>query len=121
VEKSPSIFFSGMEGSILPIPVAHGEGRAVFEPGTREACESQGLVSLRYVDGRGAPAERYPQNPNGSPAGITGITTPSGRVTVLMPHPERAFRTAQHSWHPPEWGEASPLLRLFRNARAWVG
>jgi phosphoribosylformylglycinamidine synthase len=121
VEKSPSIFFAGMEGSILPIPVAHGEGRAVFAPGTREACERQGLVSLRYVDGRGAAAERYPQNPNGSPAGITAVTTPDGRATVLMPHPERAFRTVQYSWHPREWGEASPLLRLFQNARAWVG
>jgi phosphoribosylformylglycinamidine synthase len=121
VEKSPSLFFAGMEGSVLTIPVAHGEGRADFEPGTREACERAGLVSLRYVDGRARVAERYPQNPNGSPAGITGLTTPDGRVTILMPHPERGFRSVQHSWRPASWGEKSPLFRMFQNARVWVG
>jgi phosphoribosylformylglycinamidine synthase len=121
VGKSPSIFFTGMEGSILPIPVAHGEGRAEFTPGTLERCEAEGLVSLRYVDGRGRIAERYPQNPNGSPGAITGLTTPDGRSTIVMPHPERAFRSVQHSWHPREWGEDAPLFRMFRNARAWVG
>jgi phosphoribosylformylglycinamidine synthase len=121
VERSPSLFFAGMEGSTLTIPVAHGEGRAEFAAGAREACETSGLVSLRYVDGRGQVAERYPRNPNGSPAGITGLTTPNGRVTILMPHPERAFRSVQHSWHPRSWGEASPLFRMFQNARVWVG
>jgi phosphoribosylformylglycinamidine synthase len=121
VGKSPSIFFKGMEGSLLPIPVAHGEGRMEFAPGALDACERAGLVTLRYVDGRGRTAERYPQNPNGSPAGITGLTTPDGRVTIVMPHPERAFRTVQHSWHPRGWGEHGPLFRMFQNARAWVG
>jgi len=121
VPRSPSIFFSGMEGSVLPIPVAHGEGRAVFGPGALEACEKAGLVALQFADGRGQPAARYPQNPNGSTGAITGLTTPDGRVTIVMPHPERAFRTAQHSWHPPAWGERGPLSRMFDNARAWVG
>ena len=121
IGKSPSIFFAGMEGSVVPIPVAHGEGRAVFAPGGLEACEQAGLVALRYADGRGRPASNYPQNPNGSPGGVTGLTTPDGRVTILMPHPERAFRTVQHSWHPPDWGARSPLARLFSNARVWVG
>jgi phosphoribosylformylglycinamidine synthase len=121
IGKSPSIFFSGMEGSVLPIPVAHGEGRAVFEAGALEACEAAGLVALRFADGRGRPAERYPQNPNGSPSAVTGLTTPDGRVTIVMPHPERAFRSVQHSFHPLGWGERAPLARMFSNARAWVG
>ena len=78
-------------------------------------------MAARFVDHQGRPAERYPQNPNGSPAGITALTTPDGRVTILMPHPERVFRTVQHSWHPAGWGEDAPWMRLFRNARAWVG
>ncbi|HEV8549097.1 MAG TPA: phosphoribosylformylglycinamidine synthase subunit PurQ, partial [Polyangiaceae bacterium] len=121
IPRSPSIFFAGMEGSTVPIPVAHGEGRAVFAAGALEQCEKAGLVALRYADGRGRPAARYPQNPNGSPAAITGLTTPDGRVTIVMPHPERAFRTVQHSWHPAGWGERGPLARLFSNARVWVG
>jgi phosphoribosylformylglycinamidine synthase len=121
VEESPSIFFRGMQGSIVPIPVAHGEGRAEFESGALEACQREGVVALRFVDGLGAPARRYPQNPNGSPEAVTGLTTPDGRVTILMPHPERAFRTVQLSWHPPGWGERSPLARMFSNARVWVG
>jgi len=121
VERSPSIFFTGMAGSVLPIPVAHGEGFAEFSPGAEEAHERAGLVALRFVDGHGRPTRHYPENPNGSPSGITSLTTPDGRVTVLMPHPERAFRTVQHSWHPRGWGERSPLARLFSNARAWVG
>ena len=121
IGPSPSLFFKGMEGSVVTIPVAHGEGRAVFAPGALEACEKSGLVAARFADGRGQPALRYPQNPNGSPRGVTGITTPDGRVTILMPHPERGFRTVQHSWHPAGWGERSPLARMFSNARAWVG
>jgi phosphoribosylformylglycinamidine synthase len=119
---SPSIFFAGMEGSLLPVPVAHGEGRAVFrDERDLAAVRSQGLVSLRYAEVPGDPAIRYPANPNGSVEGITGLTTPDGRVTILMPHPERVFRTVQHSWHPPGWGEDGPWLRMFRNARVWLG
>jgi phosphoribosylformylglycinamidine synthase len=121
VTPSPSIFFRGMEGSILPIPVAHGEGRAEFAEGALAAASEQRLVALRFVDSGGRPATRYPDNPNGSPGGITSLTTPDGRATILMPHPERAFRTLALSWHPRSWGEASPWLRMFENARVWVG
>jgi len=119
---SPSIFFSGMQGSVLPVPVAHGEGRAVFrEQADLAAVNARGLVCLRYVEAAGEPALTYPANPNGSSEGITGLTTADGRVTILMPHPERVFRSVQHSWHPPEWGEDGPWLRMFRNARLWLG
>jgi phosphoribosylformylglycinamidine synthase len=119
---SPSLFFNGMEGSCLPIPVAHGEGLAGFEkPHSAERAMDDGLVCLRFVDGAGGVAERYPENPNGSPSGVTGLTVPDGRVTIMMPHPERVFRSAQHSWHPREWGEDGPWLRMFRNARVWLG
>jgi len=122
VLPTPSVVFAGMEGSRLPTVVAHGEGRTAFAgAGGAEAALAAGRVCLRFVDGRGAPATRYPANPNGSPLGITGLTTPDGRVTVLMPHPERLFRTVQHAWHPGEWGEEGPWMRLFRNARAWLG
>jgi phosphoribosylformylglycinamidine synthase len=116
--KSPSLFFQGMEGSRIPVVTAHGEGRALF---TRGRTPEQAIVSMRFVDNRGAATETYPFNPNGSPAGITGVTTPDGRFTVVMPHPERVFRTVQMSWHPDGWGEDSPWMRLFRNARVWVG
>jgi phosphoribosylformylglycinamidine synthase len=120
VQRSPSLFFAGMEGSRIPIPVAHGEGLAEFRDRAQlEACE--GLVALRFVDHRGEPTERYPYNPNGSPQGIAGVTTADGRFTILMPHPERTFRTVQMSWHPREWGEDSPWMRMFRNARVWIG
>ena len=120
IRKSPSIFFAGMEGSRLPIATAHGEGRAVFKDATAlEGC--QFLVAARYVDNRGKPTEAYPFNPSGTPQGITSVTTPDGRFTVLMPHPERVFRTVALSWHPDEWGDDSPWMRMFRNARAWVG
>ena len=118
VQDSPSLFFAGMAGSRLPIPVAHGEGYAEFASADRM---SEALVALRYVDNRGEPTETYPLNPNGSPQGITGLTTADGRFTILMPHPERAFLTVQHSWHPDGWGEEGPWLRMFRNARQWVG
>jgi phosphoribosylformylglycinamidine synthase len=122
VAKSPSILFAGMEGSRMPIVVAHGEGLAEFKNiGDLDACVESDLVSLRFVDNAGQVTERYPANPNGSPQGITGITTPDGRVTLLMPHPERVHRTLQNSWHPLEWGEDSPWMRMFRNARVWVG
>jgi phosphoribosylformylglycinamidine synthase len=122
VAKSPSLLFAGMEGSRLPIAVAHGEGLAEFSNvGDLDACVEADLVSVRFVDNTGQVTERYPANPNGSPQGITGITTPDGRVTLLMPHPERVHRTLQNSWHPREWGEDSPWMRMFRNARVWVG
>jgi len=122
IQPSPSLFFAGMAGARLPIAVAHGEGRAEFvDEGHLEALEGAGLVSARFVDGRGQVAEVYPANPNGSPRGITAVTTPDGRVTILMPHPERVFRTALLSWHPDGWGEDSPWMRMFRNARVWVG
>ena len=117
VLPSPSLFFAGMQGSRLPIAVAHGEGYAEF---SAEAQRSAALVALRFVDNRGEATEVYPYNPNGSPHGITGLTTADGRFTVLMPHPERVFRTVQNSWHPPAWGEDAPWLRMFRNARVWV-
>jgi phosphoribosylformylglycinamidine synthase len=118
VAASPSIFFAGMAGSRIPVAVAHGEGRAVFES---NAARDRALVAARFVDHLGAPTERYPLNPNGSPDGITAVTTADGRFTILMPHPERVFRTVQCSWHPDGWGEDGPWLRMFRNARAWVG
>jgi phosphoribosylformylglycinamidine synthase len=122
VVKSPSILLAGMEGSRMPIAVAHGEGFAEFASATElDQFKRANLLSLRFVDNRGRPTEHYPANPNGSPQGITGITTTDGRVTLLMPHPERVFRTAQHSWHPDDWAEDSPWMRMFRNARVWVG
>ena len=120
VQRSPSLFFEGMAGSRIPIVVSHGEGYAEFrDAAARKAAEP--LIALRYVDNRGAVTEAYPCNPNGSPAGITGLTTPDGRFTILMPHPERVFRTVLNSWHPEGWGEDGPWLRIFRNARKWVG
>ena len=122
VTESPSLFFAGMAGSRLPVVVAHGEGRVEPRDAAHAAAVGTGgLLALRYVNGRGRPAERYPENPNGSPGGATGFTTPDGRFTILMPHPERLFRTPQWSWHPDGWGEDSPWMRFFRNARTWVG
>jgi len=118
VLDSPSIFFAGMEGSQIPIVVSHGEGRAVFDnAGDQGKC----LSAVRYVDNKGEPTEVYPYNPNGSPGGLTAVTTADGRFTIMMPHPERVFRTVQMSWHPENWGEDSPWMRMFRNARRWVG
>jgi phosphoribosylformylglycinamidine synthase len=118
VADSPSIFFQGMAGSQSPIAVAHGEGYADFSQ-TGDIREA--IVAMRFVDNKGQVAEGYPYNPNGSPQGITSVTTPDGRFTVLMPHAERVFRTVQQSWHPESWGEDSPWMRMFRNARKWVG
>ncbi len=118
VLESPSLFFQGMAGSRIPIVVSHGEGRAEFDAPEHAA---QAHIALRFIDGAGRIATSYPTNPNGSPDGITGLTSADGRSTLLMPHPERVHRTLQMSWHPADWGEASPWLRLFRNARAWVG
>ncbi len=122
VLKSRSLFLEGMEGSKLPIVVSHGEGRAEFA-GEGDAVRTlrEHLVTLRYVDNYGDPTEIYPANPNGSPLGITGLTTPDGRFTVMMPHPERLFRAVQNSWCPDEWSEDGAWLRMFRNARCWIG
>ena len=120
VLKSPSIFFKGMEGSQLPIPIAHGEGRADFsQTGNLEKCIANSQVSMRYIDPKGKPAETYPYNPNGSPDGATGFTTADGRVTILMPHPERCFRAVQMSYRKADTfrGEAGPWMKLFQNAR----
>ncbi|MFA9460539.1 phosphoribosylformylglycinamidine synthase [Thiohalorhabdus methylotrophus] len=121
VPESPSLLFRGMAGSRIPIAVAHGEGRPQFAPGGLETARESGTVALRYVDNRGRTATTYPANPNGAPDGIAGMTTPDGRFTVLMPHPERLFRTVQYSWHPEDWPEDGPWLRLFCNARSWLG
>ncbi|HEY1085522.1 MAG TPA: phosphoribosylformylglycinamidine synthase [Candidatus Saccharimonadales bacterium] len=115
INDSPSIFFKDMAGSILPVPVAHGEGRAEFRDTTDNS-----LTSMHYVDTNGENTTAYPLNPNGSPDGITALTTPDGRATIMMPHPERAFQTRQLSWHPADWGENSPWLRMFQNARSWI-
>ena len=120
IAGSPSLFLAGMEGSELPTVVAHGEGRAVFDGDTRERAARDRLACLHYIASDRRPAERYPANPNGSEDGVAGVTTPDGRVTIVMPHPERLIRTVQHSWHPPSWGENGPWLRMFVNARRWV-
>ena len=121
IADSPSLFLEGMHGSELPTVVAHGEGRAVFDGDALERATRERLVCLQYTASDGAPAARYPANPNGSEAGVAGVTTPDGRVTIMMPHPERTIRAVQHSWHPPQWCENGPWLRLFGNARRWVG
>ncbi len=120
IEQSPSILLRDMVGAQLPIAVAHGEGRAEFAAGALEQLTASQLVAGRFVDGTGSTTARYPENPNGSPAGITALTTPDGRATIMMPHPERVFRAVQYSWHPDGWTDDSPWMRLFRNARVWV-
>ncbi|MDN0077329.1 phosphoribosylformylglycinamidine synthase [Crenobacter sp. SG2303] len=117
VPESPSIFLADMAGSELPVVVSHGEGRAVFAPGAIDKV----TVALSYIDGNGRSTETYPLNPNGSPQGITGVTTPDGRFTIMMPHPERVFRAMQNSWHPDDWQELGGWYRMFANARKWVG
>ncbi len=122
VEASPSVLLSNMAGSHLPIAVAHGEGRAQFaDANAQAACEASGGVAMRYIENDLSLASEYPANPNGSPGGITGLTSQDGRATILMPHPERLFRTVQYSWAPDEWGEDGGWLRLFCNARQWLG
>ena len=139
IEQTPSIFFQGMAGSVLPIATAHGEGFAEFASAeAAKRCSDSGLVCARFVDnkqalasrrspGEGGPTtgplytEQYPLNPNGSPFGLTALTTTTGRVTIMMPHPERVHRTACMSWAPADWPEDSPWMKMFYNARAWVG
>ncbi|WP_431067032.1 phosphoribosylformylglycinamidine synthase [Methylotuvimicrobium sp.] len=119
VQESPSILLTGMAGSRMPVVIAHGEGRAEFSGSPLEAMKA-GAVSLCYVDNFGEKTTQFPANPNGSPLGITGLTNRDGRFTIMMPHPERCFRTVQNSWHPDDWSEYGPWMRMFRNARVWT-
>ncbi len=122
VQKSPSLFFSEMAGSRMPIAVSHGEGRVeVRDAKHLAAIEQSGTVAIRFVDNFGQPTQAYPSNPNGSPNAITGLTTQDGRVTIMMPHPERVFRTVANSWHPDNWGENAAWMRMFQNARKYFG
>ncbi|MEZ9718720.1 phosphoribosylformylglycinamidine synthase [Vibrio cyclitrophicus] len=122
VQKSDSVFFNGMEGSRMPIAVSHGEGRVEVRDNEHlNAIENSGTVALRYVDNNGNQTQQYPNNPNGSPNAITGLTTTDGRVTIMMPHPERVFRTVANSWSPEGWGENGAWMRMFQNARKNVG
>jgi phosphoribosylformylglycinamidine synthase len=118
VVDSPSLFLRGLEGSRIPVAIAHGEGRASFEAGADRAAAR---IALRYVAGDGTPATGYPDNPNGSDDAIAGLASTDGRATILMPHPERTLRTTNFSWAPRDWPDDGPWLRMFRNARAWVG
>jgi len=124
VLDSPSVLLTDMAGSLLPTVIAHGEGRAAFRAadGAEHLAQTR-QIPLRYVNHQGRVADRYPANPNGSAAGIAGVCSEDGRVTILMPHPERAFRASQLSWMPPSCRgiEAGPWLRLFQNARCWLG
>ncbi|MDH5435175.1 MAG: phosphoribosylformylglycinamidine synthase [Gammaproteobacteria bacterium] len=121
IVESPSLFFKGMAGSRMPIAVAHGEGRAEFtENHTLADAARENLVTARYIDNYGQPTEVYPANPNGSPMGVTGVTTNDGRFSIMMPHPERVFLARQNSWHPEDWNEDGAWMRMFRNARVWV-
>ena len=121
IPDNPSVLLAGMAGARLPVPVAHGEGRVVVTQEAHARLAHDRLVAARYVDHYGRPTEVYPRNPNGSTGGITGLTTPDGRFTALMPHPERVVRTVACSWHPPDWGHYGPWFEIFRNARRFVG
>jgi len=112
----------GMEGSRFPVSVAHGEGRAEFaSPAAIDKMKEQDQLCLRFIDNSGQPTQTYPYNPNGSTLGLTGFCNLDGRFTIMMPHPERVFRASSNSWHPGDWGEYSPWIRIFQNARKWVG
>jgi phosphoribosylformylglycinamidine synthase len=120
VDGDSSVFFNGMKGSQFPIAVAHGEGKAVFDSEeTASALKQSGNITLRYIDNYGEIAEQYPANPNGSIDGIAGVCNDDGRVSIMMPHPERVFRASQNSWHPNSWRDDAPSMRIFRNARVW--
>lgn len=122
INDSPSILLKGMAGSQMPIAVAHGEGRVLLDEGqSTQSLNESGLVSMRFIDHQGNATERYPYNPNGSSEGITSVCNDDGRFTIMMPHPERVFRKVQHSWHPEDWREDGAWMRMFRNARVWLG
>jgi phosphoribosylformylglycinamidine synthase len=117
LQKNNSPFFTGMEGSILPIAVAHGEGRVDFTNNSDiESVKAQDLVTMSYVNNQHQGTLRYPFNPNGSVLGITGLTSLNGRVSIMMPHPERVFKSDQNSWYPNSWNEYAPWYRMFANA-----
>ena len=122
INQSPSIFLKGMSDSIIPIIVSHGEGKAEWqnEKDLHHNVASN-LVALQYVNNYGQVTQTYPANPNGSSQGVTGLTTQDGRVTIMMPHPERCVLTKQFSWHPKDWSEESPWRQMFYNVRKWVG
>ena len=128
VQSSPSMFFSGMAGSVIPVPTAHGEGRAVFRDQAQQDA-ARWLCAAKFVDHTGSATERFPDNPNGSAQGMTAFTTPDGRFTIMMPHPERSVLVANLSWRPDSWmvtddhgrPAVSPWMQMFRNARVWVG
>ena len=121
VESSSSVLLRGMAGSIMPIAVSHGEGRTEFSAlADAAALDNSQQVALRFLENDLQIASRYPANPNGSDNGVTGISSADGRVTLMMPHPERVFRTVLNSWHPQDWGEDSGWMRIFRNARQFV-
>ena len=121
VEETPSIFFRDMQNLRLPVAVSHGEGRVeLADLLDLQALEKQKQIVLSYVNNQGKVTERYPYNPNGSMAGITGLTSEDGRATIMMPHPERVFRMVQNSWQSQQETEDAPWLRIFRNARVWV-
>ena len=119
VVASPSILLRDMAGSVMPVAIAHAEGRARF-PNAQSAARVQ--VGMRFVEAQGRVAARYPANPNGSPQGITGVCNEDGRITIMMPHPERVVRAAQFSWHPAAWDAhgRGPWAKVFANARAWL-
>ena len=120
IVESPSLFLQGMAGSRLPIASSHGEGRVSFNSDADRYAASY-TIAARYVDNYGIVADTYPANPNGSLDGICALSNEDGRVTIMMPHPERVAMTSQNSWHPPEWGDEGPWMRLFQNARVAVG
>ena len=120
IGKSPSIFFQGMDDSVLPVAVAHGEGQVSLGKKEINTLLQKGLVPITYANDEGLTTESYPQNPNGSLSGIAGVTNASGTITLMMPHPERSFLSAQHSWKPENWDEYSPWIKFFLNAREFV-
>ena len=118
--ESNSLYLNGMAGSMMPVVVAHGEGRVEARNSDSRTLLDQQAACLRYVDSEGQTSEFYPLNPNGSALGLNGFTNTDGRFTIMMPHPERIFRSVQNSWQAAEWGEYGPWMRIFRNARKWV-
>jgi len=120
INQSASLLFESMAGSILPVAVAHGEGRADINHEQFQAIQDANLNVMQFVNSQSEPTELYPLNPNGSISGITALTNTDGRFTIMMPHPERLFRTTQYSWHPDDWGEDGPWMRMFRHARVVI-
>ena len=116
IAKSQSVLLQGMEGWQIPVAVSHGEGRASFREGSLDMLTSNHQIAVQFTNSQGEPSTRYPINPNGSPQGITGLTSKDGRATIMMPHPERVFRSQQFSWKPSSWKEYSPWMQIFLNA-----